>query len=402
MYGLVLEGGGSKGSYQIGACRALAEMGIEYKAVAGTSVGALNGAMVVQGDIDRAYALWHDINPYNVIKMTDEELEGFSESSSRVDSLNIFMKKLRKVVAERGLDTAPLVELLESAIDERKIRNSEMDFGIVTVDLTSRKALEIYKEDIPEGRLVDYILASASFPAFRRAVIDGRVFIDGGFYNALPINLVKNKSCSDIIVLRTNSLGVKKRVDRSGLNITTIEPSEGLGPILDFNSGRTRQNLKLGYFDAMKVFKKLKGSRYYILPDNDDSFFINYLAGMDENKIRRLCGLFGVEGRSRRVLFEYLVPRIADLLSLPPSAAYEDVFIGLLERIAQANGIERFRIYSAYELYLEIAGCFCKANDDFLGEIPGFLKNRDLLTRFVKDRIISSIADIIFRTDVKG
>jgi NTE family protein len=44
MYGLVLEGGGAKGSYQIGACQAMQELGVEFGAVAGTSIGALNGA----------------------------------------------------------------------------------------------------------------------------------------------------------------------------------------------------------------------------------------------------------------------------------------------------------------------------------------------------------------------
>lgn len=399
MYGLVLEGGGSKGAYQIGACRALAEMGIEYGAVAGTSVGALNGAMVVQGKLDRAYELWHDLNPFNVINMTDKEVEGFKESSDRVDALNVFMKKMRKMIAEKGLDTAPLLKMLEDEIDERSIRESPVDFGIVTVDLTLRKALEIYKEDIPSGKMVDYIMASASFPAFRRAVIDGRVFIDGGFYNALPVNLVKNKGCTDIIVLRTNSLGIKRRFDTAGLNITTVEPSEGLGPLLDFNSGRTRRNLKLGYYDALKVFKELKGTRYYVQPGNDDVFFIHYLASLEESKIRRLCELFGFEAGGRRVLFEHLVPKTADLLGLPEDAPYEDVCVGLMERMAAANGVERFRIYSVRELYEEIKGSFCRSGDDFEHAIPGVLKSRELLAGSVRERIISSIADIIFCTE---
>ena len=50
MIGLVLEGGGAKGSYQIGVCKALAELGLEVGGVAGTSIGALNGAMIVQGE----------------------------------------------------------------------------------------------------------------------------------------------------------------------------------------------------------------------------------------------------------------------------------------------------------------------------------------------------------------
>ncbi len=48
MYGLVLEGGGAKGSYQIGAYKALKELGIEIGGVAGTSVGAINSALIIQ------------------------------------------------------------------------------------------------------------------------------------------------------------------------------------------------------------------------------------------------------------------------------------------------------------------------------------------------------------------
>ena len=43
-YGLVLDGGGARGAYQIGAWTALAEAGMKFSAVAGTSVGALNCA----------------------------------------------------------------------------------------------------------------------------------------------------------------------------------------------------------------------------------------------------------------------------------------------------------------------------------------------------------------------
>ena len=50
MYGIVLEGGGAGGSYQVGAWQAIKELGLEFGGVAGTSVGALNGAMILQGD----------------------------------------------------------------------------------------------------------------------------------------------------------------------------------------------------------------------------------------------------------------------------------------------------------------------------------------------------------------
>ena len=52
MKGLVLEGGGTKGAYQIGAYKALRDLGIEFQGVAGTSIGALNGAYIIQNDIE--------------------------------------------------------------------------------------------------------------------------------------------------------------------------------------------------------------------------------------------------------------------------------------------------------------------------------------------------------------
>jgi NTE family protein len=257
MYGLVLEGGGSKGSYQIGACKALNELGIEIGAVAGTSVGALNGAMVVQGDVDLAYRIWSEITPESIIKIPGDRLEDYVGNGYRAGTLKMFIHKIKRIAAEGGLNVEPLVELAKSTLSEDRIRRSPIGFGIVTVDVTARKAVEIYKEEIPEGQLSDYIIASASFPAFKRAVIDGRIFIDGAFYNNLPINMISSRGYRDIIVLRTYGIGMRRRIDTSGLNIITISPQESLGPTLDFSNETSRKNLKKGYNDVFRVFGKL-------------------------------------------------------------------------------------------------------------------------------------------------
>lgn len=53
-YGLVLDGGGARGAYQIGAWTALEEAGVNVCAVAGTSVGALNGALICMDSVENA------------------------------------------------------------------------------------------------------------------------------------------------------------------------------------------------------------------------------------------------------------------------------------------------------------------------------------------------------------
>lgn len=258
MYGLVLEGGGGRGAYQIGACMAMKEMGFDISMVAGTSVGALNGAMVVQDEIERAYDIWNELDPARVIQFVGNELESYMESGYKPDALKMFAKRLRKVVAEGGLNVDPLEKLVKSILDEDRIRRSPIGFAVVTVDLTERRAVEIYKEDIPKGQLVDYVIASASFPAFKRTIIDGRAFIDGGLYNVLPINLVSSRGYKDILVVRTYGFGLKRRVDKTGLNIISIEPSERLGSTMDFSNRNAKKNLKMGYEDAVRVLKKIR------------------------------------------------------------------------------------------------------------------------------------------------
>ncbi len=257
MYGLVLEGGGGRGSYQIGACKAIKESGLEIGMVAGTSVGALNGAMVVQGEIDKAYDIWHDLNPDRVIKAVGDEMLSYINGGFKPESLRTFVKGMKKVISEGGLNVEPLEKLVKCELNEDRIRKSPIGFGIVTVDLTARKAVEIYKEEIPSGQLADYVIASASFPAFKRTIIDGRVFIDGGFYNVLPVNLVSSKGYKDIIVIRTFGLGMKRHIDTRRLNITSIAPSVKLGSTMDFSNDTARRNLKMGYEDACRVLEKL-------------------------------------------------------------------------------------------------------------------------------------------------
>jgi len=61
MTGLVLAGGGAKGAYQIGAWQALREQGIKFDVISGTSIGALNAALVASGDLDKARTFWKSL-----------------------------------------------------------------------------------------------------------------------------------------------------------------------------------------------------------------------------------------------------------------------------------------------------------------------------------------------------
>ena len=136
MYGLVLEGGGAKGSYHMGAYKAILEEEIEIKAIAGTSIGALNGAMIVQGDFELGLELWNEISYTDVIEENDLEIEKLLNSKLNLEDLKLLAKKLLSLITDKGFDITPFKQLLNEYIDEDKIRASSMDFGMVAVNLT--------------------------------------------------------------------------------------------------------------------------------------------------------------------------------------------------------------------------------------------------------------------------
>ncbi|MBQ9938060.1 MAG: patatin-like phospholipase family protein, partial [Oscillospiraceae bacterium] len=64
---IVLGGGGSRGGYHIGVWKALRELGIDYQMVTGTSVGALNGAIMAQNDFESAVKMWENLTTCDVL-----------------------------------------------------------------------------------------------------------------------------------------------------------------------------------------------------------------------------------------------------------------------------------------------------------------------------------------------
>ena len=71
-YGLVLAGGGVRGAYQIGVWKALKELNIKVSAVSGVSIGAVNGALFVQGSKTKAERLWNKIAIDDIISLPKE------------------------------------------------------------------------------------------------------------------------------------------------------------------------------------------------------------------------------------------------------------------------------------------------------------------------------------------
>ncbi|MFN2340614.1 MAG: patatin-like phospholipase family protein [Halanaerobium sp.] len=397
MYGLVLEGGGAKGAYHIGALKALKELNIEIEAVAGTSIGAMNGAMFAQNKLDVAYDYWYNISSSKVLDIEDKYLSELLNLSINHNNLSYFINKAKEVLQNRGLDNSFLKEILENNIDEKTLRNSKIDFAIVTLSLSDLKPLELFLEDIPEGKVIDYIMASSYLPAFKMQRFDGKILIDGGFYENLPLKTLQNKGYKKIIAIRTYGLGnIEKQVDQDQ-EIIFINPSQELGRMLNFDQQNARKNIKMGYYDTMRYFKNLKGSKYYLKVEKDESYFINYLLNLDQDIIKRLLKQLSLtEEPCLRSFFENLIPKLVNLLEIDYKADYKLIVILLLEELASFLKIDRYKIYSFEELLKVVRENYQKKDKSLARKLPAFIKTSTLLPEQLKKDLLLDIAEKLF------
>ena len=260
MRGLALEGGGARGAYHIGVVRALYENGYEFDGFVGTSIGAINAAILAQGDFQKALELWTDISMDKVFDMDEQLILQFADLKSihlDIPLPDDVRRSLAKIVYSGGLNTNKIRAMIERYINEDQLRNSHKDFGLVTVSILEFKPYELMLEDIPENQLANYLMASASLPGLRRERFEGKSFLDGGYYNNCPHNLLSMRGYDEIIVIRTKAPGIFRKIE-DDKKIKTITASEGLGNILLFTPENSAANISLGYKDGLHFIAEMR------------------------------------------------------------------------------------------------------------------------------------------------
>lgn len=363
-YGLVLDGGGARGAYQIGAWKALKEAGVKISAVAGTSVGALNGALICMDDLEKAEKIWSEMEFSRVMSVDDDWMRQFFQGEQKLGDI---LAELGRVFRDGGVDAAPLRKLIHENVDEEKIRGCGKEFFIVTFSLTDMKELELSVSDIPEGRLEDFLLASAYLVGFKNEPMeDGKRYIDGGIFNNVPADVLVEKGYTDLIEIRIYGPGREPRVSlpEDG-EMYQIGPRVKLGSIIEFDRERSRQNMKIGYYDAKRMLYGLEGIIYYIEQEHLDAWYE-----------RRMRDLTELEKRA-----------LAIVLKLPVSGTDKELYMGMLEAAAKFLRIPKYRIYKVDELrktVMERYERLCVIAPETRA-LPGFM---EIFMKIERDRIM--------------
>ena len=353
-YALVLEGGGARGAYQIGAYKALKEEGYEFKAVIGTSIGAINAALIVQGDEEKLEELWRNLSFGDLINVDENKVQDLIVNKNLTkDNLSEITRVTTDALKSLGINTDKERELLERYVDEEKIRKSKIRFGLVTFNLSDFKAEKLFIEDIPKGKLIDYLMASSNLPVFKRAKIEDKNYLDGGAVDNCSVEMLYDAGYKNVVAVRLflrnrirKYYSLKKNED---LNLEMIVPSENLPYILNFETSSLNNIIDYGYVDTIKQIEKLNGT-YYAIEEVNKSIIENsvkQIKPLDALEVVRYANIkLNVGENVIDVLISKAIPKIEKTTFEKKKVSLCEQILDIVEFVASNEKISKNEIYT--------------------------------------------------------
>jgi NTE family protein len=203
---LVLQGGGALGAYQIGVYQAMHEAGIEPDWVIGTSIGAINAALIVGNDpahrLERLHAFWDHVEQASQFADPFPWL-GLGRIAANLTTLSRGIPSfftpskaaLQGSQARVGVDAAsyystePLRETLHKLVDFDLINEGDARLTVGAVNAITGEMR--YFDSSTQPLRAEHVMASGALPpAFPAIRIDGQPYWDGGIYSNTPIEAV--------------------------------------------------------------------------------------------------------------------------------------------------------------------------------------------------------------------
>lgn len=327
--GLVLEGGGVKGSYQIGSFYAFKDCGIKLDGFVGTSIGSFNACMLASNMYKELLDFWNNVNPGFLLDFDKSFVK--SINTKEVDKKAVIgaLSTLKQVVKNKGVDNNKLMGEIYDLVDYDKLIKSNKDFGLVTVRLSGLKPLYVYKDNIKsKEKLIEYLMASCYFPGFKeKKLIDNHYYIDGGFYDNSPVKLLKDKDYDKVYIINIKGIGIN-RTYPDNIDIVEIKPSRENGLIFELDQSVIRDNIKMGYYDTLRLLKRLDGYKY-CFKRRSEQYYEFITRKVEKRLLRRTMSFFDTK-------------------------SYKETVIKSLEYYCEHEKVDYYKVYNSYHLIKKV------------------------------------------------
>lgn len=175
--GLALGSGSARGWSHIGVLRVLERAGVSVDIVCGTSMGALVGAAYTAGELDRLETWARTLTWQGVVGLLDFKISGGLVGGNK------------------------LLDIFRGSLEDCGIENLPKPYAAVATELETGR--EIWLRD---GPLIDAVRASIAVPGlFTPTERDGRLLVDGGLVNPVPVSLCRAMGADIVIAVDVNA-----------------------------------------------------------------------------------------------------------------------------------------------------------------------------------------------------
>lgn len=269
--GLVLAGGGSRGAYQIGVWKALIELGLDkyVEVVSGTSIGALNAMLFLQGDYNLAEDIWHNLTKDEIMPLEEKDLivKGILFFLG-AKNMSFIKKYIPNAVKGGTLSREGLNDILER-VDFNKIKNSKIKGYATCTSIPEIKAQYFNINKYSAEDIKKILFATSAVPlVYDSPIIENISYLDGGIVDNIPIQPVYGEKCDIIIVVQLEANIIVDRYMYPNTNIISINSEEGEGPdlkgMMDFDTDVIRRRITRGYKDTIYKIKPIMDMTRYI------------------------------------------------------------------------------------------------------------------------------------------
>ncbi|MGN1336930.1 MAG: patatin-like phospholipase family protein [Candidatus Coprovivens sp.] len=300
--GMVLEGGGVKGAYQIGSFYAFRDCHIKLDGFVGTSIGSFNACMLASHHENELLNFWYNVNPGLLFGFDKDFVDLFNEEDLSIKGLIGGFNTLKEIIKNNGLENLNLKDAVSDIISYEDLMKSRCDFGLVTCKLPKFEPIYIYKEDIKDKEnLLEYLIASCYFPGFKeRRIIDNSYYVDGGLRDNSPVRLLSKKGYKKVYVINIKGIGFNRSIPKD-IDVVTIRPSRNNGKIFELNMSIIRDNIKMGYYDSLRVLKKLDGYKY-CFKKRFDFIYDLLVRKIDKKLVIRVSNFFNTHNNKELVI----------------------------------------------------------------------------------------------------
>lgn len=251
--GVALSGGGAKGIAHLGALKAFEEHGLHIDVLSGVSAGAIIAALYADGHTtDEICKFIKDNNIYSSVSPTMPKKGGFT-------NMNAFKHRLGQILKAKTFD--------------------QLHYPIFINATELNSGQNVY---FSEGKLLDCIIASASVPIiFTPTVINGKSYVDGGFFCNMPASILRQNGCDFVIGIHVNPTthiskigGIKEiseRIFHLAINGNTIEQKKQCNLVIEiekakkykmFDFSKCDEIYALGHEAATSALKKFDWDAY--------------------------------------------------------------------------------------------------------------------------------------------